>query len=374
MTVMTAPAQPDPSEEPERPTSCFAIGPIGNRLAPRGTPELALYEDALEVYETVTLPACARHGIKPVRADELPGSGEITEQICRHVREADIVIADLGGGNANVMYELGLRHAIGKPTIQIGDHAQLPFDVANIRTIRFDRTRSGLIRARKELEAALEAGLRNGFETLTSARVMRSEEALAGRVVKADDETAPGFVDTMAALEPELELVLRDFEEVGEAAEELGRALEETTPDLERLGQGNAQPSAWVLGLGKVAKVISEPAEELNGTTIRLSDRMKKIDEGVRHLLECISAMPKQSRGEEVNDFLRQLVEMETFPEETVRDLNELGQLMDWIKAMSRQLRKPVGKVSMSIGRLNRAAACVNEWAERARTMLERDT
>lgn len=39
--------------------------------------------------------------------------GEITEQVFQRLRDDDLVIADVRGGNANVMYELGLRHTSG---------------------------------------------------------------------------------------------------------------------------------------------------------------------------------------------------------------------------------------------------------------------
>jgi hypothetical protein len=53
--------------------------------------------------------------------------------------EDDLVIADLSERNANVFYELAIRHAIRKPLIQmIMTGEKLPFDVGMMRTIHFD--------------------------------------------------------------------------------------------------------------------------------------------------------------------------------------------------------------------------------------------
>jgi hypothetical protein len=50
--------------------------------------------------------------------------------------EADLVIADLTGNNANVYYELSFRHALGKPAIHMAfDGTRLSFDVQDNRTI-----------------------------------------------------------------------------------------------------------------------------------------------------------------------------------------------------------------------------------------------
>ncbi len=55
-----------------------------------------------------------------------------------HVVSADIAIFDLTGNNANVFYELAIRHAANKPYIQISDGSPLPFDVTVYRTIPLD--------------------------------------------------------------------------------------------------------------------------------------------------------------------------------------------------------------------------------------------
>lgn len=123
---------------------CFVVGPIGDRHAPVGSDARNVYEQAIEVLEKVIEAACAQVDVEPTRADSIDAPGEITEQVCRLIRYSDIVIADVTGGNANVMYELGLRHTTGRPTIQIGECGRLPFDVRAIRTIQLSRTDAGL--------------------------------------------------------------------------------------------------------------------------------------------------------------------------------------------------------------------------------------
>ncbi len=95
------------------PPSCFLIGPIGDRLAPFGSSERQRYEQAIQVWDYVIEPACAEVGLSPVRADQIAEPGEITEQVFIHLRDDDVLIADVTDGNPNVMYELGLRHTTG---------------------------------------------------------------------------------------------------------------------------------------------------------------------------------------------------------------------------------------------------------------------
>jgi len=110
---------------------CFCIVPIGEE----GTPPRLRSDEFMEfIVEEVLSPDYEIH-----RADQLPRPGVITTQIMQEVVTADLVVADLTGGNPNVFYELALRHVTRKPLVQFMDSTQRPpFDVAPTRTILFD--------------------------------------------------------------------------------------------------------------------------------------------------------------------------------------------------------------------------------------------
>lgn len=75
--------------------TCFIIGPIGDKFAPLGSTDRERYEESLEVFEKVIAPAYSEHDLEPIRADQIAVSGEITEQVFRHLFEDEIVIADV---------------------------------------------------------------------------------------------------------------------------------------------------------------------------------------------------------------------------------------------------------------------------------------
>lgn len=160
-----------------RPTKAFVIGPIGDRDAPIASESRKIYEEAVEVLREIIRPACISHGIEAVRADEIHEMGEIPEQVIRMLRDTPIVIADVTRANANVMYELGIRHTTGKLTIPIGQKGQLPFDVSTIRTILFVRTPEGLIDARDRLVKAIDVGLTGRGNPVTATRVWFEDSA-----------------------------------------------------------------------------------------------------------------------------------------------------------------------------------------------------
>jgi hypothetical protein len=156
----------------------FIIGPIGDKDEPHGSPRRVIYEDSIQVLEEIISPACEELGIELLRADQITRTGEIPEQIFRHIRDSPIVIADLTGANPNVMYELGLRHTTGKLTVQIGERERLPFDVSAIRTIMFKRTESGLVSARKSLIQVLATGMQSGGDPIAATRIWFEDSSL----------------------------------------------------------------------------------------------------------------------------------------------------------------------------------------------------
>ncbi|NUS38337.1 MAG: hypothetical protein HOQ02_04860, partial [Lysobacter sp.] len=84
-------------------TRAFVIGPIGDRDAPSGGAAQIAYENGLESFERIIVPACSGLDIDAFRSDHIFKGGEIPEQVFRQIRDAQIVIADLTDANPNVM-------------------------------------------------------------------------------------------------------------------------------------------------------------------------------------------------------------------------------------------------------------------------------
>ena len=96
------------------------------------------------VYKTITS-ELARNGYRTLRADEMESPGQIIDEIFLALQRAGAVVADVTGRNANVLYEVGLAHAMGKPTVLITqDISHVPFDVASYRVIVYQATPPGL--------------------------------------------------------------------------------------------------------------------------------------------------------------------------------------------------------------------------------------
>lgn len=147
----------------EKSKKCFVIGPIGEA-------DSTVRSDADDfmkyiVTPIVTLPEFGYD--PPIRADSLNEPGRITSQIVALLMEADLVIADLTTNNANVYYELSLRHAIGKPVIHMAaSGTNLSFDVRDNRTIFYTMHSRVAEGARVELESQIRHVQQAGYKPM----------------------------------------------------------------------------------------------------------------------------------------------------------------------------------------------------------------
>lgn len=90
--------------------------------------------DLDKTYRTIIKPAFEDMGFLCFRADEIKHSGVIDIPMYEHILKADFVMADISTLNANVLYELGVRHAVKKQATLIiaEDKLTFPFDLSHI--------------------------------------------------------------------------------------------------------------------------------------------------------------------------------------------------------------------------------------------------
>lgn len=83
-----------------------------------------------QVYASLIRPVLEAAGYEVTRADDSLHQRAIMQSVVQGIQAADLIVADLTGRNANVFYELGIAHALGKPVVMIAQSTQdIPFDV-----------------------------------------------------------------------------------------------------------------------------------------------------------------------------------------------------------------------------------------------------
>ncbi len=363
--------------------SCFVIGPIGDKFAEHGTNEKLIFENSVKVMEEVILPACAIFGITPIRADSIAEPGEIPEQVFELLRDVDIVIADLSGGNPNVMYELGLRHTRNRCTISIAEMGRIPFDVTVIRTIKFRRSEAGLIDAREHLAASLAECLQGNHRPVTATRLWAGLNAPSGgdgtppnnkavhepAIEDDDDDEQMLFLERLAELEDALPLLLDSMQEITNVTEAIGalfRTAQAKIAEMDSQGKGGA--SSRLVVARDVGHELTAYAAQLEAAANAWELELARADSGISVMIEAVEA--DSNRLQELGDLPTSIETAASQMREAMDNGDAMADIVASLAAIARPLNKPSKRIATAIRRVSKASAIFQVWNSRMQRLI----
>ena len=119
-----------PTETPREPDLVAVMMPFDPGYAP--------------VYQALK-EASTEAGFRCQRADDIWVHDHIMDDVLSLIWRARAVVSDLTGKNANVFYETGIAHTIGRDVILTSQSMDdVPFDLRSIRTLKYLANREGL--------------------------------------------------------------------------------------------------------------------------------------------------------------------------------------------------------------------------------------
>lgn len=99
------------------------------------------------IYKDVIQPVVAEQNLTIKRGDDFSSTqGSIINEVWAALNACKLVIVETTELNANVYYELGIAHTLGKPAIlltQTKDVQDLPFDIRHLRFVVYENTIEG---------------------------------------------------------------------------------------------------------------------------------------------------------------------------------------------------------------------------------------
>ena len=128
---------------------CFVLMPFG--LKTDGNKKEINFD---LVYTSFIKPAIIKAGLEPIRADAEKEGGFIHKPMYERLLFCKFAVADLSFDNANVFYELGIRHAV-KPftTVVIFEkNTKLAFDAAPLRAFPYEFTDGAIVNLEQQTD------------------------------------------------------------------------------------------------------------------------------------------------------------------------------------------------------------------------------
>lgn len=186
---------------------CFLISPIGEEDS-----ETRIRADWL--MNMIVKPVLEdQFDYEVERSDGNYQPGIIDDQIFDSISSFDLIIANLTELNANVFYELGISHSMGRPVIQMAETGvKVPFDTVTNRVIFYgikrtqeiDAARRDLVKTVKAVEAN-DYVVENPFTRYRGRSAELADATPFQRQVVELVETFPNILSRLGRLEVALE-------------------------------------------------------------------------------------------------------------------------------------------------------------------------
>lgn len=212
----------------------------------------------------------------------------ILKDIIQAIYEADIIIADLTGLNANVFYELGVAHTLNKKVIIITENiSSLPFDLKSYRakeySTHFTKFAELIEALDKYLHGAISGGITysnpvNDFlSTQKETDVVKSIYTNYSEIELPED-TEKGFLDFMAGIEDNMEQMTDYVNQMTDDLQVMTDNIDKSTEKINNVG-GKGSASFVRKEAKKVANYMgtfSASLHEYNSHYINLWNQVEK--------------------------------------------------------------------------------------------------
>jgi len=138
--------------------SCFVIMPFGIKKEQDGNKV-----DFDKIYKSLIKPTIEEINLSCLRCDEISKAGMIHKDMFNHIYNSDIAIVDISVLNANVFYELGMRHALKKSVTVIikSKNTPIPFNITGMRLIEYDEENT---ESQKITKIEIQNFIKNGLK------------------------------------------------------------------------------------------------------------------------------------------------------------------------------------------------------------------
>lgn len=276
----------------------------------------------------------------------------VLKDVIQPIYDADVIVADLTGLNPNVMYELGLAHAFNKKTITItqDDLSKLPFDLKQYRAKDYNTHFKKFAELIDYLRVNLKGAIDNsviygnpvkdfiGLNNITNVPWFSNEAT-----IELPDESDKGFLDFMADIESNTELLTTNINEMTQDMNEMAKGISHSTSEINRINGngGNGTASFIRKETRKAASHIETFSQKLKAHNKSMLPLWDEIEKNTLGLLENPFSEKAENKPGLIN-YLKSLYDLKGIVPQSAKSISELRTEMEGIVGIERSMNQAV--------------------------------
>lgn len=238
-------------------------------------------------------------------AGDLDNQHNILKDIVNGIHSSDVIIADLTGLNSNVLYELGLAHAMNKKVIIITQNLdELPFDIksyrANEYSLLFYKFPKLIVELDKLLNGAIDGSVKYGNPVLDfmpgfyelQGKPEYNKNSKEENVDETQRETETldenGMLDYIENIKSQSQNMTGEITLMGDELNEMNSHIQNATDEMSRVKtqSGSVDASFARDVCRRLAIPIENCAEKLNGHIEKINIHWSIVENSYLSLLD----------------------------------------------------------------------------------------
>lgn len=313
---------------------------------------LALYDEIKETFN---------ENFEFTNAGDLDNQQNILQDIVEGIHQADVIIADLTGLNANVLYELGLAHAMNKKVVIITqDINELPFDIKSYRSneysLQFNKLPKLIEELKKLLFGAIDNTIKYGnpvsdylpdFYNFENIEKDHSIPTIAQSNEESNEEETEGiengFLDNIAELQENSQKMTTEINSICDEMEEMNTSVTSATNEINRVKSHSGNADA--LFVRNICRKLSSPidifAGKLKNRTENINYYWNIVENNYLSLLDN-QFIQKQENIKSLSENLQALDQLQTAIDNSDREIQGFIKILHGNLGMERRLNKAI--------------------------------
>jgi hypothetical protein len=347
------------------------------------------------VYEQLIVPALNAVGYDVKRADSDLDQQNVLKDVVRGIATADLVVAELTSRNPNVLYELGVSHALRRNTVLITQSMEdIPFDLRTYRVIRYSTQFDAAGKLREQLEA-IGKGHRDGDIDFGSpvidflpdqaianvrdgtGKSQMQEEASANDVpsgdtdIDGDGEAKEGYLDAILAVEAADGQLKERLTTIADSTQRIGEEFTTKTQEVQAIqeagGPGMTAKAHRVAG--EIGKALDSYAADLNAEAPTLESDIEQLINGGLTFTAWLADQEDIDIEQAISN-RNSLAELGATTKEGLAGIAGFRALLVQLSGISRDMARGTGRAITALDRVIGALEQVEAFTEKAVDLL----